>query len=213
MPISTSIEVSFCNAASWKARSSQKTQSTSCTADVTSTSTKLGFNQMKLVPKKQLSAGEVGYIVAGVKSVQDIEIGDTITLLDRPAAEPIPGYQKARQVVFSSIYPMSTDQYVDLTKALDKLAINDALLTYEKDSSAALGLWFSLRFPRTATPGCDSRATAAGIRHWPGHLGTVGEVQINAERWLDSRSRQSQPLARPDEASSRLASPTSRRRS
>ena len=71
----------------------------------------LGYNQLKLNPKKQLSAGEVGYIVAGVKSVQDIEIGDTITLLDRPAAEPIPGYQEAKQVVFSSIYPMSTDDY------------------------------------------------------------------------------------------------------
>jgi len=99
----------------------------------------LGYNQLKLIPKQSLSVGEVGYIVAGVKSVQDIEIGDTITLVDRPAEEPIPGYQEARQVVFSSIYPMSTDQYVDLTKALDKLAINDAALTYEKDSSAALG--------------------------------------------------------------------------
>jgi GTP-binding protein LepA len=106
----------------------------------------LGQNQMKLVPKQQLGVGEVGYIVAGVKSVQDIEIGDTITLLDRPAEEPIPGYQPARQVVFSSIYPMSTDQYVDLTKALDKLAINDAALKYEKDSSAALGFGFRCGF-------------------------------------------------------------------
>ena len=106
----------------------------------------LGYNQMKLVPREQLEAGEVGYIVAGVKSVQDIEIGDTITLLDRPAAEPIPGYQEAKQVVFSSVYPMSTDQYTDLTKALDKLAINDAALTYEKDSSAALGFGFRCGF-------------------------------------------------------------------
>src|SRR5690606_33440537 len=96
----------------------------------------LGYNQFKLVPQKQLAAGEVGYIVAGVKSVQDIEIGDTITLADRPAAEPIPGYLPARQVVFSSVYPMSTDEYQDLTKALEKLAINDAALTFEKDSSA-----------------------------------------------------------------------------
>jgi GTP-binding protein LepA len=106
----------------------------------------LGYNQLKLNPKKQLSAGEVGYIVAGVKSVQDIEIGDTITLLERPAAEPIPGYQEAKQVVFSSIYPMSTDMYPELTKALDKLAINDAALTYEKDSSAALGFGFRCGF-------------------------------------------------------------------
>jgi GTP-binding protein LepA len=67
-------------------------------------------------------------------------------LQDRPADEPIPGYQKARQVVFSSIYPMSTDQYPDLVKALEKLAINDAALTYEKDASAALGFGFRCGF-------------------------------------------------------------------
>ena len=106
----------------------------------------LGYNQLKLNPRPQLSAGEVGYIVAGVKSVQDIEVGDTITLRDRPAAEPIPGYQEAKQVVFSSVYPMSTDEYQDLSKALDKLAINDAALTYEKDSSAALGFGFRCGF-------------------------------------------------------------------
>jgi GTP-binding protein LepA len=106
----------------------------------------LGHNQFELTPRKQLSAGEVGYIVAGVKSVQDIEIGDTITHVDRPTDEPIPGYQEARQVVFSSIYPMDTGEYQDLAKALDKLAINDAALTFEKDSSAALGFGFRCGF-------------------------------------------------------------------
>jgi GTP-binding protein LepA len=106
----------------------------------------VGYNQLRLIPKEQLSAGEVGYIVAGIKSVRDIEIGDTITHLDRQATEPVPGYKKARQVVFSSIYPMNTDEYRDLSKALDKLAINDAALTYEKDSSAALGFGFRCGF-------------------------------------------------------------------
>ena len=106
----------------------------------------VGYNQFQLNPRKQLSAGEVGYIVAGVKSVQDIEVGDTITLLDRQADEPIPGYQEARQVVFSSIYPMDTGEYQELAKALDKLAINDAALTFEKDSSAALGFGFRCGF-------------------------------------------------------------------
>jgi GTP-binding protein LepA len=106
----------------------------------------VGYNQLKIVPKEQLSAGEVGYIVAGIKSVRDIEIGDTITHLERQAAEPVPGYKKARQVVFSSIYPMNADEYKELTKALDKLAINDAALTYEKDSSAALGFGFRCGF-------------------------------------------------------------------
>jgi len=106
----------------------------------------LGYNQLKLVPKEQLSAGEVGYIIAGIKSVRDIEIGDTVTHLERRASEPIPGYKKAKQVVFSSIYPMNADEYKDLSKAMDKLAINDAALTYEKDSSAALGFGYRCGF-------------------------------------------------------------------
>lgn len=115
-------------------------------ADRDFTVDEVGYNQFKLNPRQQLSAGEVGYVVAGVKSVQDIEIGDTITLSNRRAEEPIPGYQPARQVVFSSIYPMDTGDYVDLSKALDKLAINDAALTFEKDSSAALGFGFRCGF-------------------------------------------------------------------
>ena len=106
----------------------------------------LGHNKLGFIPAKELTAGQVGYVIAGIKSVRDIEVGDTITLPDRPAAEPVPGYQKAKQVVFSSIYPMNADEYKDLTKALDKLAINDAALTYEKDSSAALGFGFRCGF-------------------------------------------------------------------
>ena len=106
----------------------------------------LGYNQLKLVPKEQLSAGEVGYIIAGIKSVRDIEVGDTITQLERPADKPIPGYKKAKQVVFSSIYPMNADEYKELSKAMDKLALNDAALTYEKDSSAALGFGYRCGF-------------------------------------------------------------------
>jgi GTP-binding protein LepA len=106
----------------------------------------LGLNQFKLIPRPELTAGDVGYVVAGVKSVRDVEVGDTITHVERPATEPIPGYKKAKQVVFSSIYPMSTDEYEDLTKAIEKLALNDAALTYEKDSSAALGFGFRCGF-------------------------------------------------------------------
>jgi GTP-binding protein LepA len=106
----------------------------------------VGINKLKFIPKDQLSAGEVGYVIAGIKSVRDIEVGDTITHLERPAAEPVPGYQKAKQVVFSSIYPIDADEYRELQKAMDKLAINDASLTYEKDSSAALGFGFRCGF-------------------------------------------------------------------
>ena len=106
----------------------------------------VGINKLKFIPKEQLSAGEVGYVIAGIKSVRDIEVGDTVTHLERPAAEPVPGYQKAKQVVFSSIYPIDADEYRELQKAMDKLAINDASLTYEKDSSAALGFGFRCGF-------------------------------------------------------------------
>ena len=106
----------------------------------------VGINRLKFIPHEQLSAGEVGYVIAGIKSVRDIEVGDTITHRDRPAAEPVPGYQKAKQVVFSSIYPIDADEYRELQKAMDKLAINDASLTYEKDSSAALGFGFRCGF-------------------------------------------------------------------
>jgi GTP-binding protein LepA len=106
----------------------------------------VGLSQLKRVKKKELSAGAVGYCIAGIKTVRDIEVGDTVTSLENPAAEPLPGYKEAKPVVFSSIYPMSTDDYGDLTKALDKLVINDAALTFEKDSSAALGYGYRCGF-------------------------------------------------------------------
>ena len=106
----------------------------------------LGMLRLARVPQKSLEAGQVGYVIAGVKSVRDIEIGDTVTDAKHPAAEPLPGYQPAKPVVFSSMYPISTDEYQDLTKALDKLALNDAALTYEKDSSSALGFGFRCGF-------------------------------------------------------------------
>jgi GTP-binding protein LepA len=106
----------------------------------------LGRLQLKEVPTKELPAGNVGYLVAGIKSISDIEIGDTVMDAENLAADPLPGYQEAKPVVFASIYPLSTDDYEDLAKALDKLALNDASLTYEKDSSTALGFGFRCGF-------------------------------------------------------------------
>ena len=105
-----------------------------------------GLLQLKRNRTKALEAGDVGYVIAGIKTVRDIEIGDTITDDDAPAPEPLPGYKEAKPVVFSSVYPMSTEDYGDLLAALDKLALNDAALTYDKDSSAALGLGFRCGF-------------------------------------------------------------------
>ncbi|NLZ17753.1 MAG: elongation factor 4 [Desulfobulbaceae bacterium] len=106
----------------------------------------LGHFRLRREAAKQLSAGEVGYIIAGVKTVSDTRPGDTITLKDRPAPAPLPGFREVQQVVFSSLYPVSTDDYEDLSNALEKLKLNDAALTFQKDSSAALGFGFRCGF-------------------------------------------------------------------
>ena len=106
----------------------------------------VGFFKLHKESAKQLSAGQVGYILAGIKTVQDTRPGDTITLRDNPATTPLPGFKEVQQVVFSSIYPISTDEYEDLATALEKLKLNDAALTFEKDSSVALGFGFRCGF-------------------------------------------------------------------
>jgi len=106
----------------------------------------VGLLRLKHVPLAELGAGAVGYVIAGIKTISDIAMGDTLTDAARPAGEPLPGYKEAKPVVFSSIYPMASDDYEDLAKALDKLALNDPALTYEKDSSVALGFGFRCGF-------------------------------------------------------------------
>ena len=106
----------------------------------------LGIFRLRREPRQQLAAGEVGYIIAGVKTVSDTRPGDTITLKERPAAASLPGFKEVQQVVFSSLYPVSTDDYEDLANALEKLKLNDAALTFQKDSSAALGFGFRCGF-------------------------------------------------------------------
>ena len=96
--------------------------------------------------KKELSAGQVGYILAGVKTVSDTRPGDTITLKENPCPVSLPGFKEVQQVVFSSIYPITSDDYEDLASALEKLKLNDAALTFQKDSSAALGFGYRCGF-------------------------------------------------------------------
>ncbi len=96
--------------------------------------------------EKQLSAGQVGYIIAGIKTVSDTRIGDTVTLEDNPCEAPLKGFQIVKPVVFSSFYPISSDDYQELFEALEKLKLNDASLTYEKDHSTALGHGFRCGF-------------------------------------------------------------------
>jgi len=99
-----------------------------------------------LVPTQTLRAGQVGYMIAGIKTISDINIGDTVTHLDRPCAVPRRGFKEVKPVVFSSIYPIDSDDYELLHAAVDKLRLNDASLVYEKDSSAALGFGFRCGF-------------------------------------------------------------------
>ena len=97
-------------------------------------------------PSDVLSAGEVGYIAASIKSVQDAHVGDTITLHNHPAAEPLPGYRTIQPMVFSGIYPADGAHYSDLRDALEKLQLNDAALTYEPETSIALGFGYRCGF-------------------------------------------------------------------
>jgi GTP-binding protein LepA len=96
--------------------------------------------------RDQISAGEVGYIFAGVKTVSDTHIGDTITLDQQPCSKPLPGFKEFKPVVFSSIYPIAPEDYEDLAVALEKYKLNDAAFTYQKDSSVALGQGFRCGF-------------------------------------------------------------------
>ncbi len=99
-----------------------------------------------IVPTKELSSGEVGYIAAAIKDISETRVGDTITLEDMPAKEPLPGYKAVNPMVFSGIYPIDGAKYGDLKDALEKLKLNDASLTYEPETSLALGFGFRCGF-------------------------------------------------------------------
>ncbi|MFH2006411.1 MAG: translation elongation factor 4 [bacterium] len=105
-----------------------------------------GYFRIGREPRKVLQAGEVGYLIAGIKTVGDTRVGDTITLDARPAAAPLEGFTVSKPVVFSSIYPVANDDYPSLVDALEKYSLNDASLSYQKDSSAALGQGYRCGF-------------------------------------------------------------------
>ena len=104
------------------------------------------FGAGSYVPTDSLSAGEVGYIAASVKTVSDLNVGDTITLKSKPAQEPLPGYKKANSMVYCGMYPLDGSEYEPLKEALEKLKLNDAALNYEPETSAALGFGFRCGF-------------------------------------------------------------------
>ena len=106
----------------------------------------IGIMTPSMVAVNGLHAGQVGYIATGLKTLQDLDVGDTITLAAQPAQERLPGYQPLKPMVFAGLYPTSADDYPELRDALEKLQLNDAALTYEAETSQALGFGFRLGF-------------------------------------------------------------------
>lgn len=106
----------------------------------------VGVFKIKYEETGVLEAGDVGYIIAGIKTVSDVSVGDTVTLASKPAASPLPGFKEVKPVVFSSIYPIDSNDYEELKEAMEKLKLNDASLIYEKDNSLALGNGFRCGF-------------------------------------------------------------------
>ena len=104
------------------------------------------MNPLGLTPREALGAGEVGYITASIKNVSDTQVGDTITSVENPASEPLPGYRQVQPMVYSGIYPADGAKYQDLREALEKLKLNDASMSYELESSVALGFGFRCGF-------------------------------------------------------------------
>jgi GTP-binding protein LepA len=105
-----------------------------------------GVFKIALVETDELNSGDVGYIIAGIKTVSDVRVGDTVTGADNPCASALPGFREVKPVVFSSIYPVDSNDYEELRASIEKLKLNDASLIYEKDSSAALGFGFRCGF-------------------------------------------------------------------
>lgn len=105
-----------------------------------------GYLILQKVPREVLTCGEVGYVVSGAKEIKDVRVGDTITLAKNGAAEPLPGYKAVKPMVYAGIYPVENQDFEDLRQALDKLALNDAALKYEPETSSALGFGFRCGF-------------------------------------------------------------------
>jgi GTP-binding protein LepA len=106
----------------------------------------VGFFSPNMMPADSLSAGEVGYIITGIKTVRDLRVGDTLTTSGRPASQALPGYREAQPMVFCGLFPIDGDDYPVLRDALDKLKLNDAALSYEPETSQALGFGFRCGF-------------------------------------------------------------------
>ena len=106
----------------------------------------IGILKLDMVQQKELSAGNVGYIISGIKTSKEVKVGDTITHVKRPCAEAIDGFEEVKPMVFAGVYPIETEDFEDLRSSIEKLQLNDASLTFEPESSAALGFGFRCGF-------------------------------------------------------------------
>jgi GTP-binding protein LepA len=169
----------------------------------------LGFFRPGLVPVRLLTAGEVGYIATGLKSVRDAQVGDTVTSAGAPASEPLPGYQAAKSLVFAGIYPISGEDYPLLRDAMEKLHLNDASFTFEPESSIALGFGFRCGFLGllhmeivqerlerefsleliASAPSVEYRVTSLNgktiVIDNPALMPTAGEIETIEEPWVN----------------------------
>lgn len=106
----------------------------------------IGILQLDMVPQKQLSAGNVGYIISGIKTSREVKVGDTITHVERPCDKAIEGFEEVKPMLFAGVYPIETEDFEDLRSSIEKLQLNDASLTFEPESSIALGFGFRCGF-------------------------------------------------------------------
>jgi GTP-binding protein LepA len=155
----------------------------------------IGFMSPDMVSADRLVAGEVGYIITGIKNVAKLRVGDTLINESRAAASPLPGYAEARPVVFCGLYPLDTDRFGDLRDALEKLALNDAALSYEPETSQALGFGFRCGFlgllhmdivreRLEREYGLELLATTPNVEY---------HVRLSGDRWIDVHSPTEMP--------------------
>ncbi len=151
----------------------------------------IGFLRMSMQPTAKLSAGEVGYIIGSIKDVKETQVGDTVTTQANPASDPIAGFREAKPMVFSGVYPTNADEFEDLRTSLEKLQLNDAALTFEPETSAALGFRVSSWIPGSAAHGDRPGAARSRIRPGHHHDGTERKVSRVENRQIGDHGRES----------------------